>query len=332
MKKNTHKKVTRALIAGLFVTNLPIPMAHAGGFEEGKQTLTPPSPTSDDVSEAGAGGGETGAVAASETGEALPPISSAPSTGPAEAPPLAGNPPPPPNAFTSLGPDVQLQILRSLPLEDFLNFGSTGSVVSISDDSIKIWLEERLAGAKNFQENVQRFISLWMELRPVQGVFAERVRRVLENLTPKGHMTLEQFGACVKNMLQLKPAELWQDYDWINNKEILKLVRDLPTSLMNIFLPLSWKEVDDSNTIDILIGMSYKNQDLFKNLVSHLPPLKDWKFLISPNTYKIGLLLERVEKTDPNRFLELVSQLSPLENWDTANKVSGYLINMIEKN
>lgn len=66
MKKDTHKKVTRALIAGLFVTNLPIPMAHAGVFEEGKQTLTPPSPTSDDVSEAGAGGGETGAVAASE--------------------------------------------------------------------------------------------------------------------------------------------------------------------------------------------------------------------------------------------------------------------------
>jgi hypothetical protein len=76
MKKDTHKKVTRALIAGLLTTNLPIPMAHAGGFEEGQETLTPPplTPTSDDVS---------------ETGEALaPPISSAPSTGPAEATPL----------------------------------------------------------------------------------------------------------------------------------------------------------------------------------------------------------------------------------------------------
>ncbi len=212
---------------------------------------------------------------------------------------------------------MQLQILRSLPLKDFLNFGSTGSGVSISDDSIKLWLQERLAGTENFQENVQRFISRWMELRPFQGAFAERVRHVLENLTPKGHMTLGQFGEFVENMLKLKPPKFLRDYDWVTNEELLKFFRDLPISLMNIFLPLSWKEVDDSNTIDILIGMSYKNQDLFKNLVSHLPPLKDWKFLISPNTYKIGLLLGLIEKNDPTRFLELVSQLPLFENWDS---------------
>ena len=76
MKNSMNQKITRALIAGLLSTNLPIPMAHAVGFEEGQETLTPPplTPTSDDVS---------------ETGEALaPPISSAPSTGPAEATPL----------------------------------------------------------------------------------------------------------------------------------------------------------------------------------------------------------------------------------------------------
>jgi hypothetical protein len=221
---------------------------------------------------------------------------------------------------------VQLQILRSLPLKDFLNFGSTGSGVSISDDSIKIWLQERLAGTENFQENVQRFISLWMELRPFQGAFAERVRHVLENLTPKGHMTLGQFGEFVKNMLKLKPPKFWRDYHWVTDEELLKFLRNLPISLMNIFLPLSWKELlEDSNSVSVLKAFR-ETKNLFKKLISSLPALESWEvFSPDPQHQLYALLNHDILMLDPNVFKHLVSELPALQNWDVFDNPAGQI-------
>ncbi|MBY0264641.1 MAG: hypothetical protein K2P90_04330 [Holosporales bacterium] len=39
MEKNTHKKVTLVLTAGLLATNRPIPMVQADGFERDKYLI-----------------------------------------------------------------------------------------------------------------------------------------------------------------------------------------------------------------------------------------------------------------------------------------------------
>jgi hypothetical protein len=330
MKNSMNQKITRALIAGLLATNLPIPMAHAVGFEEGQETLTPPSitpMTGNDSSIVGVVGGLTHAAS-----EDVALVAS------------SVEPTPHPINISSLGTDIQSKILNNLSLQELLQSRTLSKdlkdAVSLCD--LEPFLLRQLAYAdsrgfraiqnpsfpsqedaaayhllkENFEGNLRKFISLWRKLVPLTGGFPQKVRGVLETFTPEGHMTLGDFEGFLSPLLQPRQTTLSQAAH--------ELIITLPTSLLDTFRLLSWEETRHLSAIYILKEMSWKNRGRFLELVSKLPPFQDFNefhfFGICSFQEEITKfnLLENIFHANNNAFLHLLSKLSPISSWEEA--------------
>ncbi|MGL6187729.1 MAG: hypothetical protein ACRC12_01640, partial [Holosporales bacterium] len=156
----------------------------------------------------------------------------------------------------------------------------------------------------------------WRKLVPLTGGFPQKVRGVLETLTPEGHMTLGDFEGFLSPLLQPRQMTLSQ--------AARDLIIDLPASLLDTFRLLSWRETQHLSAIYILKEMYWKNRGRFLELVSALPPFQDFNefhffgiFSFQEEITKFNLL-ENIFYANGGAFLHLLSELPPISSWEEA--------------